>query len=69
MLLKNAVILSSSLLVASVLIGCGQDRSSPLPVAEKSSSAQPPDKNQADTEWTLVTLRIDGFKKSKSGGT
>ena len=69
MLIKNAVILSCLLLVATFLTGCGQDRSSPPPVAEKSSSAQAPDKNQADTEWTLVTLRIGGFTKSKSGAT
>ncbi len=69
MLIKNAVVLSCSLFVATLLMGCGQDRSSPQTVAEKSTSAAAPSKNQTGAEWTLVTLHIDGFKKSKSGGT
>ena len=69
MLLKNTVIVSCSLLVATILVGCGQDRSSPHSVAEKSSSTEAPSKNQTGAEWTLVTLHIDGFKKSKSGAT
>ena len=69
MLIKNAVILSCLLLVATFLTGCGQDRSSPQLVAEKSSSTEAPAENQTGAEWTLVTLHIDGFKKSKSGGT
>ena len=69
MLIKNAVILSCLLLVATILVGCGQDRSSPQPVAEKSSSTEAPAENQPETEWTLVTLHIDGFMKSESGAT
>ncbi len=69
MLLKNAVVLSFSLLVATILIGCGQDRSSPQPVAEKSSSTKAPTKNQTGADWKSVTLHIEGFKKSKSGAT
>lgn len=69
MLIKNAVVLSWSLLVTTILVGCGQDRSSPHSVAEKSSSAEAPTKNQTDAEWTLVTLHIDRFTKSKSGAT
>ena len=67
MLLKNAVIFSFSLLVATILIGCVHDSSSTQPVPEKSSSTEAPAKNQTGADWTLVTLHIDGFKKSKSG--
>ena len=69
MLFKNAVILSLSLLVATALIGCGKDRSSPQPNAEQPSSTEAPTKNQTGADWKSVTLHIDGFKKSKSGGT
>lgn len=70
MLFKNALILSSSLLVATVLIGCGKDRSSTQPAAaEKSSSTEASAKNQTIADWKSVTLHFEGFTKSKSGST
>ena len=69
MLLKNAIILSVSLLAATILVGCGQDRSSTQPVAETSSSTESPAKNQTGADWKSVTLHIEGFKKSNSGAT
>ena len=69
MFFKNSIILLFSLLLATILIGCGKDRSSPQPVAEKSRPTKIPAENQAAADWTSVTLHIDGFKKSKSGAT
>jgi hypothetical protein len=40
--------------------GCRQNATAPVQ-AEKVTSAKP--------DWQVVTLHIDGFKKSKSGGT
>jgi hypothetical protein len=51
------------LFVAFTLLGCSQSTTPQVqPTAEVETAPTKPD-------WKLVTLHIDGFKKSKSGGT
>jgi hypothetical protein len=56
----NRFCIASLCLAFVVAGGCRQNATPPVQ-AEKVTSAKP--------DWRLVTLHIDGFKKSKSGGT
>lgn len=53
--------MTAALLVAFSLAGCNKATD---PKVEHSEKAKTP-----EADWKLVTLHIDGFKKSKSGGT
>ncbi len=52
---------TAALLVAFSLFGCNQSTAPKIEQAEKVQAKE--------ANWKLVTLHIDGFKKSKSGGT
>ena len=58
--MKRSLLLTAGLLLVVAYIGCNK---SPEPRPEATHVAQ------ASPTWTSVTLRIDGFKKSKSGAT
>jgi hypothetical protein len=58
--MRSSILTAATLLVAFSLLGCNQSAAPKVEQAEK--VANKPD-------WKLVTLHIDGFKKSKSGGT
>ncbi len=49
------------LLVALSLLGCNKSAAPTVERAKRVATTKP--------DWKLVTLHIDGFKKSKSGGT
>ena len=53
--MRSSILASVCLLLIFSVVGCGK-------------SAAPKDE-QTEAEWTLVTLRIDNFQKSKSGAT
>lgn len=56
----NRLCIASLCLALVVAAGCRQNATPPVR-ADKVASAKP--------DWRHVTLHIDGFKKSKSGGT
>jgi hypothetical protein len=57
--MRPSILTAAVLLVA--LIGCNKPTALKVEHAEKVAVTKP--------DWKLVTLHIDGFKKSKSGGT
>lgn len=59
--MRSMFLTAPVLLVATLLIGCSNGVAPTVAPAETVTSAKP--------DWQLVTLHIDGFKKSKSGGT
>ena len=59
--MKSSILLAAALLVAFSFVGCNQSTAPKNEQAEKVKASKP--------DWKLVTLHIDGFKKSKSGGT
>ena len=52
---------TAALLVAFSFVGCNESTAPKIEQAERVKASKP--------DWKLVTLHIDGFKKSKSGGT
>ena len=48
------------LLVVFSLVGCNKSAAPTVERSERVAATKP--------DWQLVTLHIDGFKKSKSGG-
>ncbi|MCA9123664.1 MAG: hypothetical protein H6822_02425 [Planctomycetaceae bacterium] len=63
--MKRSVLLTTTVLLIAC-IGCHkasepQSKASKVEPAEKVTATKP--------DWKLVTLHIEGFKKSKSGGT
>ncbi len=57
--MRPSILTVAILLVA--LLGCNKPTALTVEHAEKVAATKP--------DWKLVTLHIDGFKKSKSGGT
>ena len=53
--MRSSILTSAGLLLMLTVVGC--------------SNSTAPKVEQTEAEWTLVTLHVDGFKKSKSGGT
>ena len=53
--MKSSILTTAGLLLMFFMVGCGK-----LPA---------PKDEQAEAEWTLVTLHVGGFQKSKSGAT
>ncbi len=59
--MRSSTFTTAALLVAFLLVGCNNSTTPKIEQAEKVKTIKP--------DWKLVTLHIDGFKKSKSGGT
>ncbi len=59
--MRSITFMTAALLVAFSLAGCNQSTAPKNEQAERVKASKP--------DWKLVTLHIDGFKKSKSGGT
>ncbi len=59
--MRSSTFTTAALLVAFSLVGCNKTTAPKIEQAEKVKASKP--------DWKLVTLHIDGFKKSKSGGT
>ncbi len=59
--MKSSILLTAALLAAFSFVGCNKSAAPKIGQAEKVKASKP--------DWKLVTLHIDGFKKSKSGGT
>ena len=59
--MRSSILTAAGLLVVVSMVGCGK---STVPKVEQAAVVA-----ATEAEWTLVTLHIDGFKKSKSGGT
>ncbi len=59
--MRLSILTTAALLVAFSLVGC---RRSTAPIVEQSEKVQ-----ASKPDWKLVTLHIEGFKKSKSGGS
>ena len=53
--MRSSILTTAGLLLMFFVVGC-------------STSTAPKDE-PTDAEWTLVTLHIDGFTKTKSGAT
>lgn len=61
--MRSSCLTTATLFVAFALFGCNQSTAPQVePTANAEAAPTKPD-------WKLVTLHIDGFKKSKSGGT
>ncbi|MDA1049456.1 MAG: hypothetical protein O3C40_03115 [Planctomycetota bacterium] len=59
--MRSNFLTTATLCAAFALLGCNQSTVPRVEPVEKVSATKP--------DWKLVTLHIDGFKKSKSGGT
>ncbi len=59
--MRSRILTTAALLVAFSLVGCRRPTAPNVEQAEKVQASKP--------DWKLVTLHIEGFKKSKSGGT
>ena len=59
--MRSSMLTAAAFLVALLQLGCNQSTAPTFQQAEEVATAKP--------DWKLVTLHIDGFKKSKSGGT
>ena len=59
--MRSSILTAAVLLAAFSLLGCNRSTGPTVGQAEKVAATKP--------DWKLVTLHIDGFKKSKSGGT
>ena len=59
--MRSSILTAAVLFVALPLLGCNQPTAVTVEHAEEVAATKP--------DWKLVTLHIDGFKKSKSGGT
>ena len=59
--MRSACLTAATLFVACSLLGCSQSTALKVEPSASVAASKP--------DWKLVTLHIDGFKKSKSGGT
>ncbi len=59
--MRSRILTTAALLMAFSFVGCNKSTAPKIEQAEKVQASKP--------DWKLVTLHIDGFKKSKSGGT
>lgn len=59
--MRLSILTAVTVLLVVSLIGCNRPAGPAVTPTSKADAAKP--------DWRLVTLHIDGFKKSKSGGT
>lgn len=59
--MRSTFLTTATLFAAFAIVGCSQSAALRVEPAEKVTATKP--------DWKLVTLHIEGFKKSKSGGT
>ena len=65
--MQTSSLTTTVLLAAFCIVGCNRGASPKVEQAEQVKRAEKVAATKPD--WKLVTLHIDGFKKSKSGGT
>ena len=59
--MRLRILTTAALLVAFSFVGCNKSTAPKIEQAESVEASKP--------DWKLVTLHIDGFRKSKSGST
>ncbi len=62
--MRTSMLTTAALLAAFSVIGCNRETPPKLEQVEQAEQV-----TATKPDWKLVTLHIDGFKKSKSGGT
>ena len=62
--MRISMLTTAAFLAAFSVIGCNRETPPKLEQVEQAAQV-----TATKPDWKLVTLHIDGFKKSKSGGT